>query len=154
MSSLPQYCTYTLYTTRKYFKILLSKTYIFKLKHKQTTHWQVRWKDAGHTSQQIKSPPSPQASQESWLWPRPGRRKYGCAARPSLPGPAEPLFCCLFGSRLPGGAVRARICWKIKNQMNISCKFQYCFTIEIQSPCVYIKIAHINQISLPEHSYS
>jgi len=31
--------------------------------------WQVKWNEAGQESQQIKSPPSPQASQQSWLWP-------------------------------------------------------------------------------------
>ena len=33
--------------------------------------WQVKWNEAGQESQQIKSPPSPQASQQSWLWPFP-----------------------------------------------------------------------------------
>ena len=33
--------------------------------------WQLKWKEAGHWSQQMRSPPSPQASQTSWLWPLP-----------------------------------------------------------------------------------
>ena len=36
--------------------------------------WQVKWNEAGQESQQIKSPPSPQASQQSWLWPFPGKK--------------------------------------------------------------------------------
>ena len=39
--------------------------------------WQLKWKEAGHWSQQMRSPPSAQASHTSWLWPLPKVEEAG-----------------------------------------------------------------------------
>ena len=38
--------------------------------------WHEKWKEAGQKSQQSKSPPSPQASQQSWLCPFPEKHNF------------------------------------------------------------------------------
>lgn len=69
----------------------------------EKTYWHVRWKLEGHLSQQIRSPPSLQLSQRSWLCPLPCLLKYGCLffvrGWPPLPR-----------SLLTGGAINAWIC--------------------------------------------
>ena len=49
--------------------------------------WQLKWKEAGHWSQQMRSPPSAQASHTSWLWPLPeeggsGKIQFHCKSPP------------------------------------------------------------------------
>lgn len=63
------------------------------------TYWHCKWKAAGHRSQQSRSPPSLQLSQQSWLTVRPGRRY-------SLTG----LLGFLEGSSEVGGATNFKIC--------------------------------------------
>lgn len=68
-------------------------------------HWHCRWKEAGHLSQQMSSPPSLHASQESLLCPLPGLLKYGCRfSSLSL------LVLLDLESSDTGGAISAWIC--------------------------------------------
>ena len=70
---------------------------------KRSTHWQSKWKAAGQRSQQSRSPPSLQLSQQSWLTARPCLR---CSAVRFL------RLDRRAASSLIGGATSFWICWK------------------------------------------
>lgn len=65
-------------------------------------YWHCKWKLDGHLSQQMRSPPSEQASQKSWLCPFPGRLKYGCS---------DFFVDFSLDSSLCGGAINACTCY-------------------------------------------